>query len=99
MKFYPHYAELHPPPFDEPEPDDPSYPRENTRKRAAPDGPLYVGSPQEIVDKIPCERELFGHHRLLGQIDIGGLPFAKVARVTELFAAKVAPVIRGAVGR
>jgi probable LLM family oxidoreductase len=76
--------------------------REITRdvydERAAPHGAIFVGSPQEIIDKILYERELFGHQRFLAQIDIGGLPFAEVARVIELFAAKVAPVIRRAVG-
>jgi len=62
--------------------------------RAGPHGAIFVGSPQQIIDKIMYERELFGHQRFLAQIDIGGMPFAKVARVIELFASKVAPVIR-----
>jgi alkanesulfonate monooxygenase SsuD/methylene tetrahydromethanopterin reductase-like flavin-dependent oxidoreductase (luciferase family) len=61
---------------------------------AAPQGALFVGSPARIVDKILYERELFGHQRFLAQIDIGGLPFAKVARVIDLFATKVAPEVR-----
>ena len=61
---------------------------------ASPQGCLFVGSPQQIIDKIFYERELFGHQRFLAQIDIGGLPFAKVARVIELFATKVAPAVR-----
>jgi probable LLM family oxidoreductase len=73
--------------------------RADYEERAAPHGAIFVGSPQQIIDKILYERELFGHQRFLAQIDIGGLPFAEVARVIELFAAKVAPVIRGAVGR
>jgi probable LLM family oxidoreductase len=68
-------------------------------ERAAPHGAIFVGSPQQIIDKILYERELFGHQRFLAQIDIGGLPFADVARVIELFATKVAPVIRDAIGR
>jgi probable LLM family oxidoreductase len=64
---------------------------------AAPQGALFVGSPQQIVDKIMYERELFGHQRFLAQIDVGGLPFAKVAQVIELFATKVAPVVRAKV--
>jgi probable LLM family oxidoreductase len=60
----------------------------------APDGPTFVGSPQQIIDKVMYERELFGHQRFLAQIDIGGLPFAKVAHVIELFATKVAPAVR-----
>lgn len=93
-EFYPHYARyflLHAP--------KPSYareiPRDEYEKRAAADGPLFVGSPQEIVDKMLWERELFGHQRYLAQIDIGGLPFARVARTIELLEAKVLPAIRG----
>jgi probable LLM family oxidoreductase len=73
--------------------------RADYEERAAPHGAIFVGSPQQIVDKILYEHELFGHQRFLAQIDIGGLPFTEVARVIELFAAKVAPVIRAAVGR
>lgn len=68
--------------------------REVFEERAAPGGALYVGSPQEIVDKIGRERELFGHDRLIGQIDIGGLPFEKVASAIELLATEVAPKFR-----
>jgi len=63
--------------------------------RASQHGPIFVGSPQQIVDKILYERELFGHQRFMAQIDIGGMPFANVARVIELFATRVAPAIRG----
>ena len=66
--------------------------------RADQHGAIFVGSPQQIIDKIVYERELFGHQRFLAQIDIGGMPFADVARVIELFAVKVAPVIRRSVG-
>jgi probable LLM family oxidoreductase len=62
--------------------------------RASQHGAIFVGSPQQIIDKILYERELLGHQRFLAQIDIGGLPFALVARVIELFATKVAPIIR-----
>lgn len=66
-------------------------------QRAAPHGPLFVGSPQEIIDKIMYQRELFAHQRFLAQIDIGGLPYAKVARVIELIATEIAPVVRNEV--
>jgi probable LLM family oxidoreductase len=68
--------------------------RTDFEKLAAANGPTFVGSPQEIIDKMMYERELFGHQRFLAQIDIGGLPFAKVAQVIELFAIKVAPAVR-----
>jgi probable LLM family oxidoreductase len=61
---------------------------------AGPHGPLFVGSPQQIVDKIQYERELFGHDRFMVQIDIGGLPYAAVAQEIELLAAEVLPALR-----
>jgi probable LLM family oxidoreductase len=69
-------------------------PREQFESRAAPDGPIFVGSPQEIVDKIMREREMFGHQRFLAQVDIGGLPYAKVAASIELLGTKVLPAVR-----
>jgi alkanesulfonate monooxygenase SsuD/methylene tetrahydromethanopterin reductase-like flavin-dependent oxidoreductase (luciferase family) len=69
-------------------------PRDLFETRAAPQGPIFVGSPQEIVDKLGYERELFGHDRFLAQIDIGGLPYGRVARAIELLATKVKPALR-----
>jgi probable LLM family oxidoreductase len=69
-------------------------PREVYDQRAAAKGPIFVGSPQQIVDKIMYERELFGHQRFLAQVDIGGMPYAKVAEAIELLAAEVAPAVR-----
>jgi alkanesulfonate monooxygenase SsuD/methylene tetrahydromethanopterin reductase-like flavin-dependent oxidoreductase (luciferase family) len=69
--------------------------REVYDKRAAADGPIFVGSPQQIVDKLMYEHELFGHDRFLAQIDIGGLPYKKVAQSIELMAAHVLPALRG----
>jgi probable LLM family oxidoreductase len=68
--------------------------RSDYEQLAGPTGPLFVGSPQQIIDKILYERELFGHQRFIVQIDIGGLPYAEVARVIELLATEVAPAVR-----
>jgi probable LLM family oxidoreductase len=70
--------------------------RDAYEQLAGRDGPLFVGSPQQIVDKILHEYELFGHQRFLAQIDIGGLPYAKVAQVIELIASDVMPVVQRA---
>lgn len=59
-----------------------------------PDNALFVGSPQQIVEKILSQYELFGHQRFMAQIDIGGLPFKKVAEGIELLATEIAPIIR-----
>ena len=61
---------------------------------ASPDTALFVGSPQQIVEKILRQYELFGHKRFIAQMDIGGLPFHKVASGIELLATKVAPIVR-----
>lgn len=63
---------------------------------AGPQGPLFVGSPQQIVDKIGYERELFGHQRFIAQSDIGGLPYDKLATMIELLADEVVPKVRPA---
>ncbi len=70
-------------------------PRSLYEQRAGATGPIFVGSPQQIIDKLMYERELFGHDRFLAQVDIGGLPYAKVARSIELLARDVLPAVRG----
>lgn len=67
--------------------------REVYEARASATGPIFVGSPQQIVDKLMYERGLFAHDRFLAQLDIGGLPYAKVARSIELLATKVKPAL------
>jgi probable LLM family oxidoreductase len=65
----------------------------------APNGALYIGSPQEIVEKALWEHELYGHQRIFAQVDLGGLPYATVARTIELLATEVAPALRAATRR
>ncbi|MCP3765008.1 LLM class flavin-dependent oxidoreductase [Domibacillus sp. A3M-37] len=60
----------------------------------SPDTALFVGSPQQIVEKILRQHELFGHQRFMAQIDIGGLPFKNVAEGIELLATEIAPIVR-----
>ena len=57
-------------------------------------GALLVGSPQEVIDKILFEHELFGNDRFLAQMTVGPMPHAKVMRSIELFGTVVAPVVR-----
>ncbi|RBW70066.1 LLM class flavin-dependent oxidoreductase [Bacillus taeanensis] len=64
-----------------------------------PETALFVGSPQQIVEKILRQYELFGHQRFIAQIDIGGLPFKKVAQGIELLAAEIAPIVRKATSK
>jgi probable LLM family oxidoreductase len=57
-------------------------------------GANFVGSPQEIVEKILFQHEIFGHDRFLMQMSVGTLPHASIMRSIELFATEVAPVVR-----
>jgi alkanesulfonate monooxygenase SsuD/methylene tetrahydromethanopterin reductase-like flavin-dependent oxidoreductase (luciferase family) len=62
----------------------------------SPRGALMVGSPQEVIDKILFQHDLFGHTRFLAQTSIGDLPHDKVMRSMELLATEVAPAVREA---
>jgi probable LLM family oxidoreductase len=64
----------------------------------SPQGSLLVGSPEEIVDKILYEHELFGHTRFLAQMDVGRQSHERVMRSIELFGTRVAPEVRRALG-
>jgi len=55
---------------------------------------MMVGSPQQIIEKILYQYELYDHQRFMVQIDHGNIPHKKVMETIELFASKVAPVIR-----
>lgn len=61
---------------------------------ASPETALFVGSPQQIIEKILHQHELYGHSRFIAQMDIGGLPFSQVAKGIEMLATEVAPVVR-----
>ncbi|MGX6446327.1 LLM class flavin-dependent oxidoreductase [Neobacillus sp. K501] len=68
--------------------------RDDFEHMASPDTALFVGSPQQVVEKILQQYELFGHQRFLAQLDIGGQPFKNVAKGIELLATKVAPIVK-----
>ncbi|MGK7379939.1 LLM class flavin-dependent oxidoreductase [Planococcus sp. 1R117A] len=65
---------------------------------ASPETALFVGSPEQVVEKILRQHELFGHTRFLAQVDIGGVPFHKVERNIELLATEVIPRLNKAIG-
>lgn len=69
---------------------------ENMRE---PRGALLVGSPQQVIDKILFNHELFGITRFLLHISVGTLPHAQVMRAIELLGTVVAPAVRKALGK
>ena len=57
-------------------------------------GSLLVGSPQQVIDKILYEKELFDLDRFLLHISVGTMPHAQIMHSIELFGTQVAPAIR-----
>jgi probable LLM family oxidoreductase len=62
-------------------------------------GANFVGSPQEVIEKILFQHEIFGHDRTLLQFSVGTLPHATIMRSIELYGTEVAPVVRKEVER
>ena len=60
-------------------------------------GALVVGSPDNVVEKILFQHEVFGHDRFLAQMSVGSMPHEQVLRSIELFGREVAPRVRAAV--
>ncbi|MBO0357122.1 LLM class flavin-dependent oxidoreductase [Hymenobacter sp. BT186] len=63
-----------------------------------PQGPLFVGTPQEITAKLVYLHGLFGNTRFIGQLMLEGMPHEAVLRSTELFGQVVAPAVREQLG-
>ena len=55
---------------------------------------MNVGSPQQIIEKILYQHEVFGHQRYIAQLDFGGVPFDKIKKNIEYIATDILPAIR-----
>ncbi|WP_243385629.1 LLM class flavin-dependent oxidoreductase [Bacillus kexueae] len=62
-------------------------------------GANFIGSPEQIIEKILFQYEIFKHDRFLLQLTVGTLPHKKVLRALELLGTKVAPVIKREISR
>jgi probable LLM family oxidoreductase len=61
-------------------------------------GAFMIGSPQEAIEKILTQHEIFRHQRFLMQIGAGTIGHAQRMRAIELFGTVVAPAVRTALG-
>lgn len=73
--------------------------RERFDYSRSPKGALLVGSPQQVIDKILYEHELFGNTRFLAQMSVGTMPHQKILKAIELFGTRVAPAVRKAISQ
>ncbi len=62
-------------------------------------GSDFVGTPDEIIEKILFQHELFDHQRFLIYMGNNSIPHSKMMRAVELFGTKVAPVVRKEIAR
>src|SRR6056297_239847 len=61
-------------------------------------GANVVGTPDDVIEKILYQHKIFGHRRFLLQMSVGSVPQDKLLKSIELFATKVAPVVREELG-
>lgn len=66
---------------------------------AGPDGALFVGSPETVADKIVRVAEGLGLARFDLKYSAGTLPHENMMSSIELYATKVAPLVREALAR
>ncbi|AYL96086.1 LLM class flavin-dependent oxidoreductase [Mucilaginibacter celer] len=57
-------------------------------------GPLVVGDPQQAIDKIMAQYELFGNTRFVAQLVTGFTPHKDILKAIEIYGTKIAPVVR-----
>lgn len=62
-------------------------------------GADFVGTPEQIIEKILFQHSIFGHQRLLLQLGIGTITHARVMRAIELLGTVVAPAVRTEIAR
>lgn len=57
-------------------------------------GSDFVGNPEQVIEKILFQHEIFQHDRFLIQLGLGGIPHQEMMRAIELLGTRVAPVVR-----
>lgn len=62
-------------------------------------GSDFVGGPDEIIEKILFQHQIFGHQRLLLQLGLGAIAHEQMLRAIELLGTQVAPVVRAEIQR
>ncbi|WP_411953271.1 LLM class flavin-dependent oxidoreductase [Alkalibacillus sp. S2W] len=70
------------------------FPKQNFAQGADPHNVMNIGSPQQIIEKILYQHELYGHQRYIAQMDFGGMPFDKLKRNIDLIGSEILPAIR-----
>lgn len=70
------------------------YPRQHFVQGADVHDVMNIGSPQQVIEKILYQHELFGHQRYIAQMDFGGVPFERVMKNIEIIGTEILPAIK-----
>ncbi|MCG2792812.1 MAG: LLM class flavin-dependent oxidoreductase [Weeksellaceae bacterium] len=70
------------------------YSKEQYEGGRSKDGALFMGSANEVADKISEMKELFGLTRFIGHMDVGDPAHDGMMKSIELFGEKVAPIVK-----
>jgi alkanesulfonate monooxygenase SsuD/methylene tetrahydromethanopterin reductase-like flavin-dependent oxidoreductase (luciferase family) len=70
------------------------YPQWQFMHGANPHDVMNIGSPQQIIEKILYQHELFGHQRYIAQMDFGGVPFDRLMRNIDMIGTEILPAIK-----
>lgn len=70
------------------------FPKQHFAQGADKRDVMNIGSPQEVIEKILYQHELFGHQRYIGQMDFGGMPFDKLMKNIDIIGTEILPAIR-----
>jgi alkanesulfonate monooxygenase SsuD/methylene tetrahydromethanopterin reductase-like flavin-dependent oxidoreductase (luciferase family) len=71
-------------------------PSHTTPEEFIEQSPALVGSPEQVIDKVHRQHEVFGHSLAVFSIDSDGLSPVDHHNSLELFATEVAPILRTA---
>lgn len=70
------------------------FPKQHFAQGVDPHNIMNIGSPQQIIEKILYQHEMFNHQRYIAQIDFGGMPFKNVMKNVEIIGTEILPAIR-----
>lgn len=63
------------------------------------DGALFIGEPNEMIDKILYTQEMFGLDRFAIHMDVGGPSHQDMMKSIEIYGNKIAPKVREALNK
>jgi probable LLM family oxidoreductase len=73
--------------------------RESFNAGATLRGANFIGTSDDVIEKILFQHELFGHQRFLLMPGLGTMPHEKIMHTIELLGTKVAPIVRKEIAR